>query len=843
MLRLSAHFLRRNSAKLAVKRPLALSSPSAITRSVSFLRPSTLTSLISTLDPTIDPFFKTQVRWKRKDGARFSREQRQPSRKERHKYHLKLKAKAEQEERHANPGYKSRPLKEFNETFKQAMLDDGPEMDLLDNPMYGVEDAVLDDLIGNSSDVSSTPTPEPKYFGHKHGHYSNKLKMLMNNYQEQVLLLQAAAADNNNDTNKKALIEAAAAELPDEKTISMALRAYRDEQSTRLKPVGLVKALTYLLQKHNVPLSAFGENTYTTLLTCCRTAKEGRKVLSIMRQEQVPISDYAWSILVDIYAKTGDYLGAAKALDDMLDAGVPPTLPAFTSFFAACYKVANDGGRVAHSIRAKAANLAFEKWQQMRVVGIDPDAMAYGAMLRLCAAQGRPEQAINMLEEMQQMGVKPTTLCFTSALRAVSKSHATMIRYENGASKRNRKREYFTGHHGNMARTIVILAENAEVKLDDGFTAALIMCAANAGDAATAKAVYIASQVRRLDQFRTIGTDEHLARLRGEVPEEEADDDQQIMISAGEDGALSISDWTTSDGRTVTTKDSFPSYERREYGKDSRVLSALLHACAVACGPTDIGTIWQGRENEGYLCPNSLRLINAKKIPEYHDMSIPHERLGDGMISKQLDVLDEDYRPGKRQARKFDGLDVHEDHPDNSLEVSDQFAKMYWDEDGNRKKDVHNLTHNELWHMKYGIEDENREFMLANGRIPKKALESREPDGLLEAGDDDWDDEVDDEDWSNEDEEDESVPVDMRFDQKTQRWSNVKFRGVDNPEATESLDESTSDDVETVQEEEMYFDTDAMKWATRLVTKPKKPKTAAVPPQRTEPQTVRSSRS
>ena len=60
------------------------------------------------------------------------------------------------------------------------------------------------------------------------------------------------------------------------------------------------------------------------------------------------------------------------------------------------------------------------------------------------------------------------------------------------------------------------MAENAETEQDDGFIAALISCAAAAGDLATAKAIFVANQIRRLDQFRTIGSDAHLARLRGE---------------------------------------------------------------------------------------------------------------------------------------------------------------------------------------------------------------------------------------------------------------------------------------------------------------------------------------
>lgn len=60
------------------------------------------------------------------------------------------------------------------------------------------------------------------------------------------------------------------------------------------------------------------------------------------------------------------------------------------------------------------------------------EVMAYGAILRLCAVRGQPERAIGLLEDMERFEVKPTTLCFTAALRAVARSHETAIRYERG---------------------------------------------------------------------------------------------------------------------------------------------------------------------------------------------------------------------------------------------------------------------------------------------------------------------------------------------------------------------------------------------------------------------------
>ena len=112
------------------------------------------------------------------------------------------------------------------------------------------------------------------------------------------------------------------------------------------------------------------------------------------------------------------------------------------------------------------------------------------------------------------MRVKPTTLLFTSALRAVAKSHEVANKFNGGMSRKNRRRESVTAHHGRLTRKIVVLAEQAEVRQDDGFVSALMLCATAAGDASTARAIYLASKARRLDHLRTCGGRDHLSRIR-----------------------------------------------------------------------------------------------------------------------------------------------------------------------------------------------------------------------------------------------------------------------------------------------------------------------------------------
>ena len=377
--------------------------------------------------------------------------------------------------------------------------------------------ALLDDLFGNTAGLTSAPTPKPLNMKGQYDKHYTLVTGLMNNYNAQLAMIDSNTSDDNNDTDDNDT-NALSAPLPTDKQISFLLRSYRDKHSKSHKPIGIAKALQHLMVDVKVPTDLYGEYTYSALMYCAASPQEARRIMQMMVENGHSPGQYAYSILVDIHAKIGDFRGADEAVSEMKFEGIDPTLAAYTSLMAACYKAINTAS-IPISIKAEAGKLAWERWKELRINGLDPDVMCYGAIIRIMAARGLPERAINLIEEMQMMGVKPTTLIFTASLKAVARSHANTLRFEGGFSKKKKRRETITAHHGKMAKQIVVFADQAEVEQDDGFASALMLCAATAGDAATAKAIYLASEVRKLQHMRAIGGPDHLRMLRGEDPE------------------------------------------------------------------------------------------------------------------------------------------------------------------------------------------------------------------------------------------------------------------------------------------------------------------------------------
>jgi pentatricopeptide repeat protein len=417
---------------------------------------------------------------------------------------------------------------------------------------------------------------------------------------------------------------------------------------------------------------------------------QARRIFKLMNDHQQPVSAYSWSILVDIHAKMGDFEGCGQVIKEMAADGVPPTQAAYTSLLAACYKVCNNG-RIPHSIRANAGKFGWRYWQEMRIVGMEPDTMAYGAIIRLCSARGQAERAINLLEEMNRFDVKPTSLCFSSALRAVARSHEIAVRFERGWSRKQMRRELFAAHHGKMARQIVIMAESTEVEQDEGFVSALMLCAAAAGDSATAKAVYLAAEVRNMDHLRMIGSEAQLKQLLGNTTSgspsarDELAGESHTALGDGVEGkqASNSSALATvqDQGTSLQPRDDdsqardVTSFGEREYGKDTRSLSALLRAAGQAMDGNGIGTIWAGRQNQGYLCENSLRLITTRWEPSYTKSSVPSENSTKIGISalRRYDEEETDEQRKKGARKKFRGLFLDDD----GVETIDEYAEEF----------------------------------------------------------------------------------------------------------------------------------------------------------------------
>jgi hypothetical protein len=225
-------------------------------------------------------FQHAQVRFRRHDRASAFSKPRPHTKNQRSEYNRKLKKWQEEKDKHSAPGSQAGPHRQWMRERKQELLDKGTENEVIDPSwlqQYGYGDALLDDLVGNTSHLTSQPTPEPVYLGHVHKKFYNRVADQMDRYRESIDALRSTTTSSETSNHEVLDPTTIVAKLPSETAIANVLRAYRDRHGTRNKPIGIAMALQHLLQDLKVPTVAFGEHTYTTLLTCCRTPNEVRK--------------------------------------------------------------------------------------------------------------------------------------------------------------------------------------------------------------------------------------------------------------------------------------------------------------------------------------------------------------------------------------------------------------------------------------------------------------------------------------------------------------------------------------------------------------------------------------
>jgi pentatricopeptide repeat protein len=304
----------------------------------------------------------------RKGGASAFSKVRPPTRKKLKSYHRrKRKLYHEKVGKHSKPGAKAGIRREYAAKEWQYLLDkaQGEIPDVTPEDVeYDFGNALLDDLIGNSSHLSSSPTPRPVNLGYKHKKQYSLVSQKMAAYLE----YQNNSSPDADEKNKPVIVPS----LPTDKEISMLLRSFRDKKSTKSRPLGIAKALKLLVQTAKVPSSLFGENTYTTLMTCAASPKEARRIMKLMKDNSHPISAYSYSILVDVYSRGGDFRGADEVISEMRFENIEPTLAAYTSLLKGCYKAIIKGA-IPQSIKAEAGVLAWDRWREMRITGIEAD--------------------------------------------------------------------------------------------------------------------------------------------------------------------------------------------------------------------------------------------------------------------------------------------------------------------------------------------------------------------------------------------------------------------------------------------------------------------------------------
>ena len=325
---------------------------------------------------------------------------------------------------------------------------------------YNLGDALIDDLMGNTAHLTSSfgkgRSDTGQSFKRRYEHIQRLTSSIRNHYVrlesktssniidavgrgDTVSSLSTSLSSSSSHNNSTTTPSLPLPLPPTNEDVRLLIKSYRDYKAP--KRPGLPSTLRMLVEDLGVSLPSKNNNnknnhhsnqeekvgnndgedieeagrTYATLMTCCASPSEGRRVLRLMMDRGYGTSNNitssrlnvlrALSVLVDLHSDKSDYRGCRDVIDGMNgllnefpDRHRPPPrlsdknayenllrqhelykkrerlilLASYTSLWKGCRRAIIKGSN-AMSIKSEAGAIAWDAWKDMRIKGVNPD--------------------------------------------------------------------------------------------------------------------------------------------------------------------------------------------------------------------------------------------------------------------------------------------------------------------------------------------------------------------------------------------------------------------------------------------------------------------------------------
>ena len=165
---------------------------------------------------------------------------------------------------------------------------------------------------------------------------------------------------------------------------------------------------------------------YTAAIEACSKAKMWRKALELlneMEEKGVAPSEITYSITITACGNSGQWSKALELLDTMRKKGLSVNLITYNSAITAMSKAAKQSSR-GYDGDGELWTRVVELLSQMKADGIEPDGFSYSAAISCCGAEGRWEEALELMEVMQKGGprTRPNKIAYTAAISSCGRA-------------------------------------------------------------------------------------------------------------------------------------------------------------------------------------------------------------------------------------------------------------------------------------------------------------------------------------------------------------------------------------------------------------------------------------
>lgn len=165
---------------------------------------------------------------------------------------------------------------------------------------------------------------------------------------------------------------------------------------------------------------------YTAAIEAC----DWRKALNLLQEMEdngVAPTAVTFSVVIKACGSGGQWEKALELLDKMRNLDMKPNLFVYNAAITAVAKASKRMNKGSETTAGKLYNEIHRLLQQMREDDIEPDGFSYSSAISCCGSEGMWEEAMALMNLMQQGGPKtqPNKVAYTAAITSCAKAKQT----------------------------------------------------------------------------------------------------------------------------------------------------------------------------------------------------------------------------------------------------------------------------------------------------------------------------------------------------------------------------------------------------------------------------------
>ena len=185
------------------------------------------------------------------------------------------------------------------------------------------------------------------------------------------------------------------------------------------------RALTLLqvVKDKGLPVDAY---CYTAAIEACARARMWKKALELLDEMKtcgIQPSEVTYSVTVTALGNGGEWQKALDLLDQMRSENMSVNLITYNAAITCLSKAAKRSAKLKsgeNGLWMKVLDLL----EQMKQDGLEPDGFSFSAAISCCGAEGRWEEALDLIDVMQNGGprTRPNKIAYTAAIASCGRS-------------------------------------------------------------------------------------------------------------------------------------------------------------------------------------------------------------------------------------------------------------------------------------------------------------------------------------------------------------------------------------------------------------------------------------